>query len=62
VTALDAAEAAPGPLPFAATTVKVYAVPGLPPLRPAMVTLVAGGDPLTVTGVRRLDPTCGVMV
>jgi hypothetical protein len=59
VTGADAAEAGEVPTAFVAVTVKVYAVPLVSPV---MVAVVAGGFPLTVTGVRAVAPAYGVTV
>jgi hypothetical protein len=53
VTAFDAADAGPGPTPFVAVTVNVYAVPLVSPVT---VVVVAGGEPVTVTGVCAVEP------
>ena len=57
VTALDAADAGPVPTPLVAVTVKVYVVPFA---NPETVAVVAGGDPLTTTGLSAVVPTKGV--
>src|SRR5438067_322195 len=57
VVALDATEAAPVPTAFVVDAVKVYAVPLV---SPATVADVAGGLPVTVVGVRAVDPAYGV--
>ena len=44
---------------FVAVTVNVYVVPFVSPVT---VVLVAGGDPVTVTGVCAVDPMYGVTV
>ena len=57
VTAFEAAESAPVPLPFAAATLNVYVVPGS---RLETKTDVAGGVPVTVAGVCAVEPMYGV--
>jgi hypothetical protein len=47
----------PVPAALLATTVKLYCVP---PLRPVIVVLSVLAP--TVVGVRKVAPTCGVMV
>jgi hypothetical protein len=59
VTELDAAEAGPVPTPLVAVTLNVYAVPFA---KPAIVVVVAGGEPLTVVGVWAVVPMYGVTV
>ena len=59
VTAFDGLDARPVPIAFVAVTVNVYAVPFVSPVT---VVLVAGGDPVTVTGVCAVDPMYGVTV
>jgi len=51
VTELEGVETGPEPFALEASTVNVYAVPGV---RPLIVTPVAGGLPVTAVGV------CGV--
>ena len=48
VTAAEAEESGPVPTAFVALTRNVYAVPMV---RPVTVTIVPGGEPLTVVGV-----------
>ena len=57
VTELECADTGPLPLPLTAWTVNVYAVPGV---RPVIVVLVAGGEPVTVVAVWAVDPMYGV--
>jgi hypothetical protein len=57
VAELEAADANPVPTALVADTSKVYVVPLVSPLS---VVEVAGGDPLTVTGVPAVEPTNGV--
>ena len=57
VTALDAAESGPVPLPLAAWTLNVYDVPAS---RSPTFTEVAGGMPVTVTVGCAAEPTNGV--
>jgi hypothetical protein len=59
VTAFDGADAGPVPVALVAETVKVYVVPFV---KPVTVVDVAGGVPLTVTGVFAVEPTNGVTV
>ena len=59
VTAFDAALAAPVPTLLVAATLKVYAVPLV---RPDTIVDVAGGVPVTVTGVCAVVPMNGVTV
>jgi hypothetical protein len=53
VTGFDAADPGPLPTPFVALTVNVYAVPFVSPVT---VVVVAGGEPVTVTGVCAAEP------
>ena len=53
VTALDGAEAVPVPRELVAVTLNVYAVPLVSPVT---VAVLAGGEPVTVTGVPAVDP------
>ena len=58
VTAADAADAGPVPMPLVAATVNVYAVPLVRP-----VTVVEVAEPLlTCTGVCAVPPMYGVTV
>ena len=57
MTAFDALESGPVPLPFAAWTLNVYEVPGSSPLTS---TEVGGGLPGTVTGGCAVVPMNGV--
>ena len=57
VTALDAAESGPVPLPLPAWTLKVYEVAGS---RSPTLTDVAGGVPVTVTDGCAAEPMNGV--
>ena len=59
VTALEGADNGPVPCALVADTSKVYAVPLVSPLT---VVEVAGGDPVTGTGVPAVEPTNGVTV
>ena len=59
VTALDAGDSEPAPLALVADTVNVYVVPFV---RPGTVVEVAGGVPVTVTGVCAVVPMYGVTV
>ena len=59
VTAFDAADAGPVPTAFVAVTVTCSDVPFV---RPEIVTLVAGGVPVTVVAVCAAAPTYGVTV
>ena len=59
ITALDADESGPVPLGFVADTLNVYVVPFVSPVT---VVEVAGGLPVTVTGVCAVVPTYGVTV
>jgi hypothetical protein len=59
VTAFEAADAAPVPVAFVADTVNVYV---LPFVSPVTVVDVAGGLPVTVTGVCAVEPMNGVTV
>jgi hypothetical protein len=59
VTGVEATEAGPVPAALVALTTKVYAVPFV---SPETDVLVAGGAPVTVTGVWALAPMSGVMV
>lgn len=59
VTAPDAEEGRLLATAFVAVTVNVYA---LPFVRPPIVVVVAGGDPVTVVGVWAAEPIYGVTV
>ena len=59
MTALEAADARPEPIAFAAVTVNVYTVPFV---RPVTVVDVAGGEPVIVVGVCAVAPMNGVTV
>jgi hypothetical protein len=59
VTEFDAADGDPVPTAFVAVTVNVYAVPFA---SPAIVTPVAGGEPVTVVGDCAAVPMYGVTV
>jgi hypothetical protein len=56
---LEGEEAGPVPLALVAVTVNVYVVP---PVSPVTVAEVAGGLPVTVTGVCAAEPMNGVTV
>ena len=59
MTWLEAADAGPVPTALVALTVNVYAEPFV---NPVTVVDVAGGFPVTVTGVCATAPTYGVTV
>jgi len=59
VTAGEAAEAGPVPTALVADTVNVYVVPFV---RPVIVALVAGGEPVIVVAGCATAPTYGVTV
>jgi hypothetical protein len=59
VTAFEAADTPPDPFALDACTVNVYEVPCV---SPRIVTLVPGGEPVTVVGVWAAPPMYGVTV
>ena len=59
VTALDCEDVGPVPTALVALTVNVYVAPLV---RPVIVALVAGGDPVTVIGACAVEPMYGVTV
>ena len=59
VTVFDADDCGPVPIALVAETLNVYAVPLV---RPVTVAEVAGGLPLTETGVCAVEPMYGVTV
>jgi hypothetical protein len=56
-TASEEFDAGPLPRALVATTVKVYVVPSV---KPVIVVVVEGGDPVTTVGVCAVPPIQGV--